>query len=347
MRGWLLASPPDTNGRPLTPPASHLVPAPGGLAMSQNRTPNAEEFHQPALADEVIALLAPVIPGVVIDATFGGGGHSRRMLDEFGDQVTVIGIDRDPAAVANGATIGVPVVEANFTDLAEVVQQADVRPAAVLFDFGVSSHQLDEPERGFSYRRVGPLDMRMGPDARRTASQIVNEWSIEELTRIIREYGEERQARRIARAILEARPIATTGELADAIARAMPAARRRVGHPARRTFQAIRIAVNSELEAIELGLDAAIDSVGVGGRVVAISYHSLEDRIVKRRFARGAEGCTCPPDLPVCGCDNTTDLRILTRKPIRASEEEVLANKRARSALLRAVEKLDDGKLAA
>ena len=207
-------------------------------------------------------------------------------------------------------------------------------------DFGVSSHQLDTAERGFSYRKDGPLDMRMGPDTGIDAETLVNEWSERDIARIIRNYGEEPMAARIARAIIAARPIKSTAQLSTVVAEATPAARRRAGHPARRTFQAIRIAVNGELEAIASGLNQAIDLVGNEGRVLAISYHSLEDRIVKRRFAEGATGCICPPDLPVCGCGVTAELRLLTRKPIRATAAEVAANNRSRSAVLRAAEKV-------
>ncbi len=309
--------------------------------MSQNQDTGSTEFHRPALVDEVVDLIRPVLPGLVVDATFGGGGHSRRIQQEFGEDVSVLGIDRDPEAVANGRGSGIDVVEANFADVATVVADLGVEaPAAILFDFGVSSHQLDVPERGFSYRQEGPLDMRMGPDAAHTADEIVNEWATDDLARVIRQYGDEPLAKRIARSIVEARPIKTTSQLATVVANALPAARRRVGHPARRTFQAIRIAVNSELEAVAGGLDGAIEALRPDGRVLAISYHSLEDRIVKRRFAAGAVGCTCPPDLPVCGCGNVAELRVLTRKPIRASETEVADNKRARSALLRAAEKV-------
>jgi len=182
--------------------------------------------------------------------------------------------------------------------------------------------------------------MRMGPDAAHSAAEIVNEWPENRLTEIIRSFGEEPLARRISRAIVVGRPYQTTSQLSTVIAEAMPAARRRVGHPARRTFQALRIAVNGELEAISSGLDQAIEVVAPSGRVLAISYHSLEDRIVKRRFVRGSTGCVCPPDLPVCGCGKTAELRILTRKPIRASAGEVESNNRARSAVLRAAEKV-------
>lgn len=309
--------------------------------MNQDRSTDSDGYHRPVMVDEVVELLAPVMPGVVVDATFGGGGHTRRLLDEFGEDVTVVGIDRDPDAVANAAGLAATVIQGNLADLDGLVRSVTKDPVAgVLFDFGVSSHQLEKAERGFSYRTEGPLDMRMGPDARVSAAQIVNEYDMSELARIIRELGEEPHARRIARAIVAARPIESTAMLSTVIARAMPAARRRAGHPARRTFQAIRIAVNSELEAVAGGVTKAIDLVRPGGRVVAISYHSLEDRIVKTEFARRAKGCTCPPDLPVCGCGNTTEVRILTRKPLRASAAEIESNNRARSAVLRAVEKV-------
>ncbi len=288
-----------------------------------------------------LGCLAPVLPGVVVDATFGGGGHTRRLLDEFGKSVNIVAIDRDPAALANARELGVPAVQGNFSDLGDLVVSVTEEPVSgVLFDFGVSSHQLDEPDRGFSYRHDGPLDMRMGPDAAYTAAEVVNEWPEDRLADVIRRFGEEPLARRLARAIVKGRPYQSTGQLSTVVAAAVPAARRRAGHPARRTFQAIRIAVNGELEAITSGLDSAIELVRPEGRVLAISYHSLEDRIVKRRFTQGATGCTCPPELPVCGCGNSAELRILTRKPIRASAAEVEANNRARSAALRAAEKV-------
>lgn len=309
--------------------------------MNQDQERDGAGYHRPVLAEVVVELMAPVIPGVVVDATFGGGGHARRMLDEFGEDVNLIGIDRDPDAVANATGLRATVVEGNFGDLANVVGDVSTDPVSgVLFDFGVSSHQLDEANRGFSYRRSGPLDMRMGPDALITADEIVNEWPAEDVARIIREYGEEPLARRVARAIVASRPIHSTAALSTVIADAMPAARRRAGHPARRTFQAIRIAVNRELEAVASGVEQAVDLVRPGGRVIAISYHSLEDRIVKREFAERARGCTCPPDLPVCGCGNTAEVRILTRRPLRASDDEIAQNNRARSARLRAVEKV-------
>lgn len=309
--------------------------------MDQDPDRHDADYHRPVLAEVVVELLAPVLPGVVVDATFGGGGHTRRLLDEFGDDVTVIALDRDPEALANARELRATVVEANFAEISNAVSSVtDEAVSGVLFDFGVSSHQLDEARRGFSYRREGPLDMRMGPDADLTADEIVNEWPAAEIARIIRNYGEEPLAKRIARAIVAARPIDSTATLSTIIADAMPAARRRAGHPARRTFQAIRIAVNEELEAVASGVSQAVDMVRPGGRVVAISYHSLEDRIVKQEFAARARGCTCPPDLPVCGCGNTAEVRVLTRKPMRAGAEEIETNNRARSAVLRAVEKL-------
>lgn len=309
--------------------------------MDQDQENGIGEYHRPVLVGEVARLLAPALPGVVIDATFGGGGHSRHLLDEFGDEVTVVGIDRDPEALVNARELGVIAIQGNFSELGPLTESyIDASPVGVLFDFGVSSHQLEEGRRGFSYRHDGPLDMRMGPDARVSASEIVNEWAEPELSKLIRQYGEEPMARRIASAIVNSRPINSTATLSTVIAKAMPAARRRVGHPARRTFQAIRIAVNGELEAISKGLDQAIEILGEGGRVIAISYHSLEDRIVKRRFAKEARGCVCPPDLPVCGCGEVSGLRLLTRKAIRASATEVAENNRARSAVLRAGEKV-------
>jgi 16S rRNA (cytosine1402-N4)-methyltransferase len=309
------------------------------MDQDQNREP--AEFHRPVLADEVVELMAPVVPGVVVDATFGGGGHTKRMLDEFGDEVSVVAIDRDPEALMNAASLGVTAVEGNFADIDQLVPAVTDEPVSgVLFDFGVSSHQLDEARRGFSYRKEGPLDMRMGPDAGRSAAELVNEATLDELTRIIRAYGEEPMARRIARAIVAARPIDSTATLSTVIAEAMPAARRRAGHPARRTFQAIRMAVNEELDAVTQGIAKAVEMVRPGGRVIVISYHSLEDRIVKRHFNEKAKGCTCPPDLPVCGCGNTAEVRVLTRKALRPGEAEIDENPRARSAILRAVEKV-------
>lgn len=292
------------------------------------------------MAEEVVDLLRPVEEGVIVDATFGGGGHSRRIVEEMGDRVQVIGIDRDPDA-AGQAVPGVPLLRGDFRDLDALLDEAGVgHVSAVLFDFGVSGHQLDEPARGFSYREPGPLDMRMDPSSPTTAADIVNTWDQARIADVLDRYGEEKHASRIAAAIVRERPIADTARLAEVVASAYPARDRRSGHPARKTFQALRIAVNDELTAIASGLDAGIARLGTGGRCIAISYHSLEDRIVKRRFAAGVGRCTCPPELPVCACGAEPELRLLTRGALRPSENEVAENPRARSARLRGAEKV-------
>lgn len=312
---------------------------------------SGSSYHTPVLGPETVAFFAEAPSGPIVDATFGGGGHTRLLL-QLRQDIDVIALDRDPDAASQAPDDPrLHFVAANFGRLDEVLRgladgnaDAGSEPSGlvsgVLFDLGVSSHQLDTDARGFSYRTAGPLDMRMGDDADLTAGDLVNTWSVDELTRVIRRYGEERYARRIATAIVAARPLDGTLELSEVVANAVPAAARRDRHPARRTFQAIRMAVNRELDELERGLDAAIDWTRPGGRVAVISYHSLEDRIVKRRFVAGATGCTCPPDLPVCVCDTTAELRRLTRKPVRPSEQEVAANPRARSARLRVVEKV-------
>lgn len=311
--------------------------------MTQDR-----DYHRPVLAGEVVELLSPVPPGVVIDATFGGGGHARRLLEVLGPGHRVIGIDRDPAAVAQATDEEgrLKVVRGNFAHLGEILAAENVAaPVGVLFDFGVSSQHFDDPSRGFSYRLPGPLDMRMDPDQGLTASDLVNDLEELDLADLIRRLGEEPAAARIAAAIVRARPIADTLELAEVIAsvvphRARPQHRGRRLHPARRTFQALRIAVNSELEAIEVGLDQALDHLSVEGRCVTISYHSLEDRIVKRRFAAATAGCICPPELPVCGCGASPRFRSLTRGAQKPSSGELAENPRSRSARLRAVVKV-------
>lgn len=305
--------------------------------------------HIPVMVDEVIELLAPKRGGIYVDCTLGAAGHTRAILDSSPD-ARVIGIDQDPAALAESskALAGyggrVKLVRGNFRRLSNFLDSLGIQAVdGVLFDLGVSSPQFDEAERGFSYRYDAPLDMRMDPDLPVTARDIVNTASLEELTRIIREYGEERWASRIAMFIVERRrtaPIQTTGELAELIKDAIPAAARREGgHPARRTFQALRIAVNDELAGLEEGLRAAIDRLAPGGRVAVISFHSLEDRIVKRVLREYATGCTCPPSLPVCVCGKRPVLEILTKGPVTPSEAELARNPRARSAKLRAARK--------
>jgi len=310
-----------------------------------DQTPPSRPFHVPVLVDEVVRLFAPVAEGLIVDGTFGGGGHTEALLRAF-PALRVVGVDRDPDAVARAPRHPrLVVVRGNFARLRAAVAAATGEAAdelavdGVLLDLGISSHQVDEPARGFSFHRAGPLDMRMGPDAARSAAELVNEADAAELRRIFATFGEERYARRIAEAIVRARPVHDTAELAAIVAAAVPAAARRARHPARRVFQALRIAVNAELDALERGLDEALELLRPGGRIVVISYHSLEDRIVKRRFAAGAAGCSCPPDLPVCVCGAPAELRILTRRPLRPSPEEIARNPRARSARLRAAEK--------
>ncbi|HZB72522.1 MAG TPA: 16S rRNA (cytosine(1402)-N(4))-methyltransferase RsmH [Acidimicrobiales bacterium] len=303
--------------------------------------------HRPVMVDEVVGLLAPAPPGTVVDATVGGGGHARALL-EAADHLAVLGLDRDPVAVAAATLALAPfgararVRRARFDRLREVAQaeRLDVL-SGVLFDLGVSSPQLDRPERGFSHRGEGPLDMRMDPDDPRTAADVVNSLPEADLARLLRTYGDERHAGRIARAIVAARPVRTTAELAEVVRNAIPApARRRGGHPARRTFQAVRIEVNDELGVLPGALDAAVDLLAPGGRCVVLAYHSGEDRIVKDRFREAATGgCTCPPGLP-CACGAEPRVRLLKRGAWKPSAEEVAANPRAGSARLRAVEKL-------
>lgn len=302
----------------------------GGLTMHHST------YHRPVMAEEVMRLLGDVERGTVIDATYGGGGHAA-LLADAGHRV--VAFDRDPDVPPPGA--GIALVARPFGEMAEALDELGIdHIRGALFDLGVSSHQFDEAERGFSYREAGPLDMRMDRESTTSAATIVNEWPEDEIARVLREYGEERFSRRIARAIVASRPIGDTATLSRIVTDAIPAATRRTGgHPARRTFQALRIAVNDELGELERGLDAALERLAPGGRCVVISYHSLEDRIVKRRFAQEALGCTCPPDFPVCQCGRTARGSLLTRKPIRPADVEVESNPRARSALLRAIER--------
>jgi 16S rRNA (cytosine1402-N4)-methyltransferase len=304
--------------------------------------------HEPVMVDEVVSLLAPVPAGVVIDATAGGGGHAAALLSAH-PQLRLLCLDRDPDAVE--ATTQrleeygdrAVVRRARFDRLAEVAAELGVGPGSasgVLFDLGVSSPQLDRPERGFSYRADAPLDMRMDPDEGPTASDLVNTWPEAELARLFAANGEGRFARRIALAVVAARPVTTTGGLSDVVRSALPAAvRRQGGHPARRVFQALRVAVNEELELLSEALPAAIDTLAPGGRCVVISYHSGEDRIVKAAF-RLAEsgGCSCPPGLP-CTCGAASVGKLVFRGTRRPSAAEMARNRRSESALLRAFER--------
>jgi 16S rRNA (cytosine1402-N4)-methyltransferase len=307
--------------------------------------PNATD-HVPVLAGEVRRLL-DVQPGeTVIDATFGAGGHAALIAGDLRGQGKYIAVDRDPSVRPYFESFrrraGVPTrfLRGDYADVFARLADNDLRADAIFFDLGVSSMQLDRPERGFSYASDAPLDMRMDPSAEYSARDLVNEASERELTDIFRGYGEERYARQIAKAIVRRRrtdPFERTGELVDTIRGAIPTpARFGDGHPARRVFQALRIAVNDELEALERALPAAVEILRPGGRIAVISFHSLEDRIVKRFFRREERGCTCPPEFPVCVCGRDPSMRVLTKRPIRPTAEEVAANPRAGSARLRA-----------
>jgi 16S rRNA (cytosine1402-N4)-methyltransferase len=299
--------------------------------------------HVPVLADEVRRLVAVQPDDTVVDATFGAGGHAALLAEDLQGRGRYIAIDRDPdvrpyfeAFKRSHRSLQTRLLRGEFSLVLEQLATNDVQADAVLIDLGVSSMQIDRPERGFSYAHDAPLDMRMDPSADLSAHTLVNELPERELAQIFRRYGEERYARQIARAIVRRRPLERTGELVDVIRSAIPApARFGEGHPARRVFQGLRIAVNDELGALERALPAALAMLRPGGRLAVISFHSLEDRIVKN-FLRDAEhGCTCPPDFPVCVCGNEPELRAVSRKPIRPSADEVARNPRAASARLR------------
>ena len=294
---------------------------------------------------EVVETLEAIPPGILLDATVGAGGHTAALLERRPD-LTCVGLDRDPEALAVAVRRlpdRVRLQQRRFDGLGEALAAWDIdRLTGVLFDLGVSSMQLDDPARGFSYRRSGPIDMRMDPGAELCAARIVNEWPAERLARLLRTCGDEPHARRIAAAVVAARPLRDTAELADAVRTAIPArSRRRGGHPARRTFQALRMAVNEELEQIGPALDQAIAHLAPGGRGVVVSYHSGEDRIVKDTLGEAATGgCACPPRLP-CACGAAGCIRLLNRRAQRPGAAEVQGNPRARSARMRAFEKLE------
>ena len=308
--------------------------------------------HVPVLADEVRELLA-VEPGdTVVDATFGAGGHARLLAAELRKKGRFIAIDRDASVKPYFESFQRDVgVQGRFLrgDFAVVLAQLadnDVAADAILLDLGVSSMQIDRPERGFSYAVDAPLDMRMDPSSPLTATEIVNEWDERELATIFRRYGEERFARQIAQAIVRRRaerPFERTADLVEAIKAAIPAPRRfGDGHPAKRVFQALRIAVNDELAALERALPAAVSMLRPGGRIAVISFHSLEDRIVKRFFAAQARGCVCPPELPICVCGREPTLRLVSRKAVRPSPQEIAENPRSASARLRVAQKPEE-----
>jgi 16S rRNA (cytosine1402-N4)-methyltransferase len=307
--------------------------------------------HVPVLAHEVRESLG-IHPGdTVVDATFGAGGHAALLADDLQGRGKLIAIDRDPSVrtyferLERRTGVQARLLRGDFGVVLPQLADNGVRADAILLDLGVSSMQLDRPERGFSYATDAPLDMRMDSSQDLDARAIVNEWPEKELTTIFRRYGEERYARQIARAIVRRRrdqPFERTGELVDTIKAAIPApARFGEGHPAKRVFQALRIAVNDELGSLELALPAALDMLRPGGRLAVISFHSLEDRIVKQFLRDRERGCTCPPDFPVCVCGHEPELRAIQRRPIRPSEAEVAANPRSASARLRAAVKAE------
>ncbi|HEY8464296.1 MAG TPA: 16S rRNA (cytosine(1402)-N(4))-methyltransferase RsmH [Bacillota bacterium] len=306
--------------------------------------------HQTVLPEEAVDALKICPEGVYIDATLGGAGHALKIAAAMDETGLLVGIDQDQLAISaarerlRGVKPRVELFHRNFQDLQQILNELGIdRIDGILFDLGVSSPQLDAEERGFSYKGNAPLDMRMDQSQPFSAAHLVNTATVAELNRIIRDYGEERWSRRIALFIDRRRrekPIETTGELAELIKQAIPAAARRKGpHPARRTFQALRIAVNRELEVLEKTLGQAIQLLKPGGRIAVISFHSLEDRIVKNTFARFAKGCQCPSSFPVCQCGQVSELEIITKRPIVPSKNQLLENPRARSAKLRVAER--------
>jgi len=309
-----------------------------------------EFLHKPVLFDECMEMLDIKPDGIYVDGTMGGGGHSEGILNRL-DSGMLIGIDRDTEALnasqkrLNKFGNHVVFINNNYINIKEVLKSLDKEKVdGILLDLGVSSYQLDNPDRGFSYNYDAPLDMRMNTNDEITAKDVVNKCTKEELIKILRDYGEEKWASRIADFIVkrrESREIQTTFELVDIIKAAIPAkAREGGGHPAKRTFQAIRIHVNKELEYLEMSVRNAIDSLKVGGRLCIITFHSLEDRIVKDVFNEYSKGCICPKEFPQCVCNNKPEVKVLTKKPIISKQEELEVNNRAHSAKLRVVEKL-------
>jgi 16S rRNA (cytosine1402-N4)-methyltransferase len=306
-------------------------------------------FHQPVLLKEVMEILSPEPGDVCMDCTLGGGGHAEAIMRKLGGSGMLIGLDLDDEALSEARerlssfSERVSLVRDNFVNMDKVLKKMDItRINVLLFDLGLSSHQVDSPERGFSFQAEGPLDMRMDRDQAETAWSMLDKLPVRELSRIIRGYGEEPKARKIAGKIdyLRSKDMLpkNTIELRKMIESVMPGGARRKIHPATRTFMAFRIAVNKELENLEEALEKAVEIMAPGGRIGVISYHSLEDRIVKRFFREKEKGCICPPSAPVCGCGKKPELKILTKKPIRPSAEEIERNPRSRSAKLRAAE---------
>ncbi|MBQ2805636.1 MAG: 16S rRNA (cytosine(1402)-N(4))-methyltransferase RsmH [Clostridia bacterium] len=305
------------------------------------------DFHHiSVLPEETLSRLGVRPDGIYVDGTVGGAGHASMIAAQLGDGGRLIALDRDPdaIAVANKRLAGYPatVVNANFSEMRQVLDDLNISQVdGILLDLGVSSHQLDTQERGFSYHMDAPLDMRMSQSGV-SAGDIVNTASEAELTRILFEYGEERYARGIAARIVAAReavPITTTLQLAELIKAGVPAKVRREKNPCKKSFQAIRIAVNGELDHLAAGLEAAFYSLKSGGRLAVITFHSLEDRLVKQKFAAWCQGCTCPKEFPICVCGKTPEGRLVNRKPIEAGQDELERNNRSRSAKLRVIER--------
>ncbi len=308
--------------------------------------------HEPVLAPELTSLLAPEPGQTAVDCTFGGGGHARAIAAQLGPTGTLVAIDRDPAAAARFAEFAIEVpcrtrfLNVDFAAGLRTLDGEGLRPEMIYVDLGMSSMQVDAWERGFSYAYDAPLDMRMDTRQDFNAAKLVNEWPEARISQVLREFGEERYAGGIAREIARRRPLTTTSELVDAIKAGMPAAARfGAGHPAKRSFQAIRIAVNGELDSLERALPLAWDMLPVGGRFGAIAFHSLEDRPVKQFLAAKARGCVCPPELPVCVCGHEPEAELLTRRAVSPGPDEVDANPRSRSAHLRVALKLEDAPL--
>jgi 16S rRNA (cytosine1402-N4)-methyltransferase len=303
--------------------------------------------HEPVLAAELIALLAPEPGQAAVDCTFGGGGHARLLAGRIGPTGMLVCIDRDPAAEPRFAEFAAEApcrtrfIGADYAEGLRTLRGEGFSPDMVYMDLGMSSMQVDAWERGFSYSYDAPLDMRMDTRQELTAADLLNEWPESRIAQVLRSFGEERYAGGIAREIVRRRPLKTTSELVAAIKAGMPAsARFGGGHPAKRTFQALRIAVNGELDALDDALPTAWEMLPVGGRLAAVSFHSLEDRRVKRFLAERARGCVCPPELPVCVCGHQPEAELLTRRPVDPGADEVAANPRSRSAHLRAAVKI-------
>lgn len=306
-----------------------------------------EFSHVPVLLPETLNYLAVRPDGIYIDGTVGGAGHSREIASRLDKNGLLIGLDRDPDAVAVATerlqALPAMVIQGNYSQMRNILDSLNILAAdGILLDLGVSSHQLDEAERGFSYHADAPLDMRMSQEGI-SAYDIVNTWDEQALKKILYEYGEEKYAGSIAGAVIRARevsPVQTTGELAELVRQAVPQKYRRDKNPCKKTFQAIRIAVNDEFGHLRLGLESAFACLKSGGRLAVITFHSLEDRIVKQQFAQWCKGCTCPPDFPQCVCGNRPKAKLITRKPVTAGESELEQNHRSHSAKLRVIEKL-------